>query len=119
MFAKSPIHAKLDEKILTALKELDQLDAKSEEYGTVVDSIAKLHKLKAEEASTELKITETNIKIGEIESKTEADSKFKLPSSDTLLVVGANIFGIVWLARYEKEHVVTSKSALGFVMRPR
>jgi hypothetical protein len=37
---------------------------------------------------------------------------------DTVLLVAANIFGIVWLARYEKENVIRSQSALRFVMKP-
>jgi hypothetical protein len=93
MFAKSQIEIELETEILSSFKELKSHEATSEEYGTVVDRIAKLHKLKSEE-------------------------KLKLPSLDTALVVGANIFGIFWLTRYERENVISSK-ALGFVMKPR
>jgi hypothetical protein len=93
MFIRSSIESKLDEEILSSLERLDRLQADSEEYGTVLDRIAKLHKLKTEE-------------------------RFQMPSLDTALMVGANIFGIIWLTRYEREHPLTSK-ALGFVMRPR
>jgi hypothetical protein len=93
MFAKSQIEIELEAEIISALKELKSHESTSEEYGTVVDRIAKLHKLKSEE-------------------------KLKLPSLDTALVVGANIFGILWLTRYERENVISSK-ALGFVMKPR
>lgn len=93
MFVKSSIESKLDAEIISSLEELKELKSNSEEYGAVVDRIAKLHKLKSEE-------------------------RRKLPSMDTVLVVGANIFGILWLTRYEREHVISSK-ALGFVMKPR
>lgn len=93
MFAKSSIHTKLDEEILAALDQLDQHQKESEAYGVVVDRITKLHKLKSEE-------------------------RLSLPSTDTALVVAANIFGILWLTRFEREHVISSK-ALGFVMKPR
>lgn len=84
MFTKSPIAAKLDDEILSALAELDALDKDSEKYGTIVDRVSKLHKLKSEE-------------------------KTQLPSLDTALVVAANIFGILWLTHYEREHVISSK----------
>jgi hypothetical protein len=93
MLIKSNIESKLDEEIISALERLDRLEADSEEYGAVVERITKLHKLKTEE-------------------------RLKLPSLDTVLIVGANIFGILWLTRYERENVITSK-ALGFVMKPR
>jgi hypothetical protein len=94
MFAGRQIKSKLDEEILAALEELDKHESTSEAYGVVVENIAKLYKLKSEE-------------------------RLKRPSLDTVLVVGANIFGILWLARYERDHVVNSKAALGFVMKPR
>lgn len=93
MFAKSPIENELDKAIISSLKELDNIESKSEEYGVVVDRITKLHKLKAEQA-------------------------IKPPSMDTVLIVGANLLGILWVTRYERENVITSK-ALGFVMKPR
>lgn len=93
MFAKSQINSELDKEILSALKELDNHESTSDEFGVVVDRIAKLQKLKSE-------------------------TGLRPPSLDTVLIVGANIFGILWLTRYEREHVITSK-ALGFVMKPR
>lgn len=93
MFIKSSIESKLDEQILSSLEKLSRLESDSEEYGAVVDRVAKLHKLKTEE-------------------------RLQLPSLDTALVIGANIFGIIWLTRYEREHVINSK-ALGFVMKLR
>lgn len=94
MFTKTRIETKLDAEILSALEELASKDKTSEEYGTLVERISKLHKLKAEESPKQI-------------------------SPDTALTVAANIFGILWLARYERENVIKSRSALGFVMKPR
>jgi hypothetical protein len=93
MLPKSPIESKLDQEILSALDKLDGLDPKSEEYGAIVDRVAKLHKLKTE-------------------------GRPRPVSLDTMLVVGANIFGIIYLARFEREHVITAKSAFRNIMRP-
>lgn len=92
---KSQIESTLDAEILSALKELDGQEKTSEKYGTIVERISKLHKLKSEE-----------------------NRGFRPLSLDTVLVVGANIFGILWLARYERENVIRSPSAMKFVMRP-
>jgi hypothetical protein len=91
---KSHIDSKLDQEIISALKELEKHESTSDEYGLVVDRIAKLEKLKS-------------------------DSGLKPPSLDTVLIVGANIFSVLWLTRFERENVIPSKSALGFVMKPR
>jgi len=110
MFAKPPIETKLEEEITSQLSKLSETQD-AEEYGAAVDRISKLHKLKTEEANTSLaRIT--------AEQKLLLDSRIKLPSADTLLAVGANLFGILWLTRYEREKVISSK-ALGFVMKPR
>jgi hypothetical protein len=90
---KSNIEAKLDAEITAALNELANLDKKSEEYNAVIARIAKLDSLRP-------------------------DSRLKPPSWDTVLMVGANIFGILWLARYEREHVVRANNAMRFVMKP-
>lgn len=93
MLPKSKIQSKLDEEIISSLDQLESHQNNPEAYAAIVDRIAKLHKLKTEE-------------------------RLQLPSLDTALVVGANIFGILWLTRYERENVINSK-ALGFVMKPR
>jgi hypothetical protein len=93
MFTKSQTETQLDAEILSALEQLASTDKTSEDYGTLVDRITKLHKLKTEERPKRI-------------------------SPDTALLVVANIFGILWLTRYEREHVISSK-ALGFVMKPR
>lgn len=104
MTAKSPIATKLDQEIISVLDELTQHEKTSQEYNTALERLSKLHKLKCEEAQTEFKV--------------QADSQLRRPSADMLLMVGANIFGILWLTRYERENVISSK-ALGFVMKPR
>ena len=95
MFTKqTPTESLLDAEIQAALAELASTDKKSDDYGKRVDHIAKLHKLKTEERSKPI-------------------------SKDNLVIVAANIFGILWLTRFEREHVIPSKAALGFVMKPR
>jgi hypothetical protein len=94
MFIKTRTESKLDAEIQSASRRAEVNDRQDvREYGTLVDHISKLHKLKTEERSKQI-------------------------SPDTVLVVAANIFGILWLTRYEKTDVINSK-ALGFVMKPR
>ncbi len=93
MFTKSIIETRLEKEIISSLNQLALHEATSEEYGIIVEHITKLYKLKSED-------------------------RLKPPSLDTVLAVSANIFGIFWLTRYEREHVINSK-ALGFVMKPR
>lgn len=95
MFSKSETESRLDAEIVSQLKKLHE-STDVAEYDKIVERIAKLHKLKVEEKPRPKQI-----------------------SPDTVLVVIANIAGILWLARYERENVIKSKSALGFVMRPR
>lgn len=92
MFAKSEIETKLDAEIQSALDELGQHEKTSEAYGAIVEHLSKLYKLKTE------------------------DRPKPIVNPDTVLVVVANIFGILWLTRYERDHVINSK-ALGFVKR--
>jgi hypothetical protein len=94
LFVKSQHDPKLDEEIAYQLNKLAENRDDPAEYDTVIERVSKLEKLKSKEG-------------------------WKPPSLDTVLVVGANIFGILWLAAYERENVIRSKSALGFVMKPR
>lgn len=95
MFIKTQTETKLDAEIQSALDKLEAMpDKTSDAYGTLVEHIAQLHKLKIEERPKQI-------------------------SPDTMLIVAANIFGILWLARYERENVIKSRAALGFVMKPR
>jgi hypothetical protein len=85
--------SKLDAEIQSLLDQLNETmqDAK---YDALVDRIAKLHKLKTEEKSK------------------------PTISPDTMLLVAANIFGILWLARFEKTGVIKAPKAFGFIMKP-
>lgn len=92
----NPLTPSKTESLLTAeieasIEALPKTARTSEDYAKRVDLIATLHKLKTEERSKPI-------------------------SKDTVAVVAANIFGILWLTRYEKEHVISSK-ALGFVFK--
>ncbi len=95
MFTKNLTTAKLNAEIIDALTKLETLEKTSDEYGALVDRIAKLHKLKCEESP-----------------------RMKPVSWDTALVVAANLFGIIRITRYEREDVINTKS-LGFIMKPR
>ena len=94
MLPKSETETKLDGQIIRTLDKMAELDVHSEEYNACLERLSKLHKLKSEE-------------------------EFKLPSMDTMLAVGANIFGILWLARYERENVIKAPKAFGLVLKPR
>lgn len=85
--------SKLDDLILSALEELDSPGKTEDEKSTIVERASKLEKLKSHPG-------------------------IKPPSMDTVFLVGANIFGILWLARYEKENVIRSPSAFKFILRP-
>lgn len=89
---KSSIETKLEDEIISLLSTLSETPKDSEEYATLVDRLSKLHKLKSEEG-------------------------LKPISPDVVLGIAANIFGILWLTRYERENVISSK-ALGFVRKP-
>lgn len=93
MFAKSLNSAKLDAEINAALEALKNLEKTSEEYGALIDQIAKLHKLKCEE-----------------------NPPMKPISLDTVLVVSAHLLGILWVTNYERTGVITTK-AFGNAMK--
>ena len=94
MFTKTQTETMLDAEIQAALEELANQDKTSEAYGALVDRISKLHKLKAEERPKRI-------------------------SPDTALVVAANVFGILWLARFERENVIKAPNAMRLIMKPR
>lgn len=96
IFTSNDIESKLDAEILATIELMRTITKTSQEYGVLVERLSKLHKLKSDE-------------------KTE----LKLPSMDTVLIVAANVFGVVWLARFEKEHPIREQNAMRFVLRPR
>ena len=97
MLTKSETELKLDAEINALLDKLkEETEKDSEEYAKLLERLAKLHKLKTEERPRPKQI-----------------------SPDTVLVVAANIFGILWLARFERENVIKAPNAMKFVMKPR
>lgn len=93
MFTRRRIEATLDTEMEALLEKLEELRDQPDDYAAVVERVAKLQKLRSERG-------------------------LQPPSWDTVLVVGANVFGVVWLARYEKENVISGK-AINFVMKSR
>jgi hypothetical protein len=111
---KAPLETKLDAEIQSAARQADVKPRQDvRRIRTIVEHITTLHKLKTEETGVSI---DNLIKMREMETR---ENRFKPISLDTALVVAANIFGILWLTRFEREHVIPSKSALGFVMKPR
>jgi hypothetical protein len=92
MFTKFKTRFKLEKQIASELEQLSQT-TNSDEFETIVVRITRLQKLKAEQAP-------------------------RLPSPDTMLIVGGNLLGILWLSAVERETPMASK-ALNFVMRPK
>lgn len=91
MFTQTSNNKKVDREIASALDKLATLRENTEEYNSLVDRIAKLEKLKSD--------------------------GLRPPSVDTMLIVGANIFGILWVVRYERDNVIKRPNALKFIMR--
>lgn len=108
MLPKSSIETKLDAEINSLLDKLKNTTKDAKEYSTLVDQLAQLHKLKTAEHEQLIEDNQFTMPYG-----------LKPPSLDSVLFVGANIFGILWLTRFERENVITARSALGFVMKPR
>ena len=93
---RTQTESQLDAEINAILEKMRELEKESKEYAELLERVTKLHKLKTEEAPRPRQI-----------------------SPDTMLVVAANIFGILWLARYERSNVITAPNAMRNVMRPR
>jgi hypothetical protein len=108
MLPKSSIESKLDTEIISLLDKLKETTKDSKDYNDIVDRLVKLHKLKTEEHNQLIEDNQFIMPYG-----------LKPPSLDTVLIVSANVFGILWLTRFERENVITSRAALGFVMKPR
>ena len=82
----------LDEEIQSTLEKMKDLENTDAKYATLLEQLSKLHKLKAEE-------------------------KPKQVNPDTMLIVAANVVGILAILNYEHLHPLTSK-ALSFVAKP-
>jgi hypothetical protein len=83
----------LEEAIENVLFSMKSTYPDSDEYGVLVDRLDKLHKMKV----------------------SDKDNRNRV-SADTLLIVGANLAGIVLILGFEKANIVTSK-ALSFVLK--
>lgn len=94
MFIKSQIDSALDREITAALEELKTLRDDPEKYSATAERVAKLQKVRSER---------------------ELDPRIM----ETMLICATNLFGVLWLARFEKEHVIKAKEAFRFVMRAR
>lgn len=112
MFTESPIETKLDAEIISLLGKLKETTKDTEEYEKLIKRTSELHKLKVEER-------QLSTQAQNLEYQQESDNRPKRISPDTALVVAANIFGILWLTRFERENVIKAPNALKFVMKPR
>ena len=84
---------KLEKVIDSMLDKMSELEPGSDDYSQMADNLEKLLKIRSYEKSRGL-------------------------SPDTVLVVAANIIGIVLILKHEELDIITSK-ALGFVLRGR
>jgi len=85
----------LGREITASLEKLESLRDDPEKYNALVDRIGRLQKMKSQKG-------------------------LSLPSPDTMLIVGANIFGILYLARFEtsSSNVIRAPQAFRSVMKP-
>lgn len=96
MFIKTQTESQLDAEITAILTKMRGLEKDSKEYTDLIEVVSKLHKLKTEESPRAKRI-----------------------SPDTMLIVAANIFGILWLARYERDNVIKAPNAMRNVIKAR
>jgi hypothetical protein len=92
MFTQRKIDSALDAEITSALAELEKSRDDPEKYNATLDRIGRLQKTKPQ------------------------SGLFKLPL-DTMLICSTNIFGVLWLARYERENVIKAPNAFRSVIR--
>ena len=92
---KSPKENKVtfQKELDRALLELSKIPIESEEYTKAIKNIDALCTARAQKAHD-------------------------VPSVDTLIMVGANILGILVVLHYEQAHIVTSK-AMSFILKGR
>lgn len=93
MFPDAKPKSKLQIAIDQTLIEMSNQSATSDEYGTMLDRVKVLHKMKEEERPSRV-------------------------SPDTMVLAATNLIGIALIIRHEQFNVVTSK-ALSFVLKPR
>lgn len=93
MFAKAKKPTKLETALDKALDSLDQYGSTTDEYTRTLEGVVKLHKMKEDEKPASV-------------------------SPDTILLVGANILGILLIIRHEHVNVITSR-AMSTLIKPR
>lgn len=91
MFNTNSHDALLDDEINVALAKLKTSRDNPADYKSAMDRVSELQQLKTKKS-------------------------FKLPL-DTLLICGTNIFGVLWLARFERENVIKAPNAFRSVMK--
>lgn len=82
-----------DPEIARLLAELKNQEPNSEKYGTTLDRLTKVHKMKADECRDRVRL-------------------------DTLVTSGASLIGILLILNHEQLHPITSK-AFGIMPRPK
>lgn len=95
MFTKSNSETKLEDALARAVSELNDHPVMSDEYGEILDRIARLQKTKDAETRSSDRV-----------------------SPDTLVLAATNLIGIAMIIRHENLNVIASKAA-GFIMRTR
>jgi hypothetical protein len=92
---KSPISSKLDAEMMFLLEELEKHRDDPEKYAETVNRIALLEKLQPKKAEP--------------------------LSMDVVVAVAANLFGILWIARYERENanVIKAPHAFRMIWKPK
>lgn len=93
MFTRAKDKTRLEHAIDFATIELERYAVDSEEYATILERVTRLHKLKQEETASGV-------------------------SKDTLVIVGANLLGILLIIRHEHVNVITSR-AMGMIVKPK
>lgn len=92
MFSMFQKKSKLDLEIDSVVSQLKHHAVDSEEYAKIVEILIQLNKVKSEQDSS--------------------------VSRDTILVVAANLLGILMIIKHEHVNVITSR-ATNFLMKPR
>jgi len=93
MFSRTREPQLLELETDKAIRELSNHAIGSEEYVKALDQVIKLHRLKEDEKPSPV-------------------------SKDTLVLVGANLLGIILIIRHEHVNVITSR-AMNVLIKPR
>lgn len=94
MFTKSQADSMLDQEIAVALEELKKLRDDPDNYDAILARISELKKLKSE-------------------------PRLKPFALESVLFASVNVFGVLWLARYESENPIRARSAFNLLIKPK